>query len=339
MIPFSTSQGSGQTGYQNDFAERVQNPASIGEYRDFRFPGNYSPDAFSDRELDALLDGWLAEGHGEQAHFIKDVALNNGYTMPVLGLGTWTQDDETVENSVYAALQTGYRLIDTARYYGNEKGVGAGVRRAIEDGIVTREEVFVTSKIMPSNYNMPDRAIDQSNADLGLGYIDLMLVHQPGRNDVEVYHALERGVRDGKIRSIGISNYYTREAFDRITANAEIMPVVVQNENHPYFQNTEFQEYVSQYGVVVESYYPFGGRGHTQELFGNETLMEIAAAHNKTPAQVILRWQVQAGYIAIPGSSNPEHIAENYAIFDFELTEAEMNRIAALNRSSRYGTW
>ena len=265
------------------------------------------------------------------------VTLNSGYKMPMLGLGTWTLNDAAAEQSVYEALKDGYRLIDTARYYGNEAGVGRGVRRAIDEGLVTREEVFVTSKILPGSD--PESAIDACNEALGLGYIDLMLIHQPGSNDEAAYRALEQGVKDGKLRSIGISNYYTPEEFDRITREAEIMPAVVQNENHPYYQNTALQKYVRQYGTVVESWYPLGGRGHTQELFGDGIIQTIAEAHGKTPAQVILRWHIQAGYITIPGSGNPSHIAENYDIFDFELSENEMRSIAGLNRNQRYEVW
>ena len=152
------------------------------------------------------------------------VTLNSGYDMPRIGFGTWTLDDDTAEDCVYFALKVGYRLIDTARYYGNEVGVGRGVRRAIQDGIATREEIFVTSKIMPGNYNSPDAAIDNSLKSLGLDYVDLMLIHQPGYNDEEVYRALERGVKAGKIHSIGISNYYTPQDFDRIKNIAAITP-------------------------------------------------------------------------------------------------------------------
>ncbi|MBE7060170.1 MAG: aldo/keto reductase [Ruminococcaceae bacterium] len=272
-------------------------------------------------------------------HAISDKKLNSGYTMPVLGLGTWTQDDETTANSVYCALKNGYRLIDTAQYYGNEAGVGEGVRKAIGEGIVKREDVFITSKVMPTNYNNAYSSIAQSNEKIGLGYIDLMLIHQSGSNDKQVYRALEQAVKDGTVRSIGISNYYTKAEFDRITENAEIMPAVVQNENHPFYQNTEFQEYVKQYGTVVESYYPLGGRGHTQDLLGNETINEIAKTHNKTAAQIILRWHVQSGYVTIPGSSNPNHIAENIDIFDFELTDGEMQKMKALNTGNRYENW
>lgn len=267
------------------------------------------------------------------------VELNNGYKMPVLGLGTWTLDNETAEKSVYFAIKNGYRLIDTAEYYGNESGVGRGVRKAISEGIIKREEIFITSKIMPGNYRDPDTAIDVSNKTLGLEYIDLMLIHQPGYNDEEVYKALERGVKSGKIKSIGISNYYTPKDFERIAKISSIIPAVVQNENHPYYQNTGLKNYLESKGVIVESWYPLGGRGNTQELFNNPEILKIAAAHGKTSAQVILRWHVQAGYVTVPGSKNPEHIAENINIFDFSLTDKEMKIFENLNKNQRYENW
>ena len=269
----------------------------------------------------------------------KTVKLNSGYEMPILGLGTWTLSNEEAENSVYHALKDGYRLIDTARYYQCETGVGKGIKKAVEEGIVKREDVFVTSKIMPSDYERAAQGINDSLRDLGLDYIDLMLIHQPGSNDEAVYKAMEQAVRDGKVRSIGISNYYTPEAFDEVMSYAQIPPAVIQNENHIYYQNTALQEYARKYGVVVESWYPFGGRGHTSENFNNEPVTAIAKSHGKTSAQVILRWHLQAGYIAIPGSSNPDHIAENYRIFDFELTDDEMRQIAAVNKNQRYENW
>ena len=209
----------------------------------------------------------------------------------------------------------------------------------MNDGIVTREEIFVTSKIMPSDYDRAARGINDSLQDLGLDYVDLMLIHQPDRNDKTVYRAMEQAVRDGKVRSIGISNYYTPEAVEEILAFAKIMPAVIQNENHLYYQNKVLQDYIQQYGIVVESWYPFGGRGHTQEHFTNETLVQIANAHGKTPAQIILRWQIQDGYVTIPGSSNPDHIIENFDVFDFELTEQEMDEIRNLDRQERYESW
>lgn len=267
------------------------------------------------------------------------VMLNSGYEMPILGLGTWTLTGETCEDAVYTALKDGYRLIDTAQYYGNEKNVGNALKRAIEEGIVTREEVFITTKVMPGNYDEPEKSIDESLERLGVEYIDLFLVHQSGPNDDGVYRALCQGVKDGKIHSVGISNYYSPGEFERVTEGADIKPAVVQNENHIYYQNTEFQEYVGQYGTFVESYYPFGGRGNTMESLNNETIMSIADTHRKTSAQVILRWHLQAGYIAIPGSSNPDHILENISIFDFELSKEEMEQIEKLNLGERYENW
>lgn len=269
----------------------------------------------------------------------QTVLLNSGYEMPIIGLGTWTLNGDTVENSVYSALKCGIRLIDTAKYYGNEKEVGNAIRRAIDDGIVTREEVFITTKIVPYGYSNYDQAIEESNHALGLDYIDLMLIHQQGSDEKVLYQAIERAIDKGIVKSLGISNYYTKEDFDKITENVNIMPAVVQNENHIYYQNTDFQKYVSQYGTIVESYYPFGGRGHTKDSLNNDTILRIAQSHHKETSQVILRWHLQAGYIAIPGSSNPDHIAENYDIFDFELTDEEMQEIKMLNTGIRYESW
>lgn len=149
----------------------------------------------------------------------------------------------------------------------------------------------------------------------------------------------EEAVESGKLHSIGISNYYTKEQVDEVLSFAEITPAVIQNENHIYYQNAELRDYVKQYGIVMESWYPFGGRGHTQENFENDVILDIAEAHGKTAAQIILRWHLQDGYIAIPGSGNPDHIAENYDIFDFELSEDEMDRIRGIDEQRRYEHW
>lgn len=296
---------------------------------------------FSEKNVDDSKVKNIKESMGK-AEFnfdTKTVTLNSGYEMPIIGLGTWTQNDEETANSVYYALEDGYRLIDTAQYYGNERGVGEGLRRAIDDGIVTREEVFITTKIMPSSYNNAYNSIDESLERLGVDYIDLLLIHQPGSNDEEVYKAMEQGVYDGKVKSIGISNYYTKEEIDEVLSYATIVPAVIQNENHIYYQNTDLKEYVSKYGIIIESWYPFGGRGHTSENFNNEVIRDIATKYNKTSAQIILRWQLQAGYIVIPGSSNPDHILENYSIFDFSLNEEDMKNIADINKNQRYENW
>ena len=267
----------------------------------------------------------------------KMVKLNNGYYMPIIGLGTWTLSNEEAEECVYEAIKDGYRLIDTAQYYGDEVGVGRGVRKAIEEGLVKREDIFVTSKIYASKDH--NAAIEKTLNNLDIEYVDLLLIHQPGFDDEGLYKAMENYYKKGKIKAIGISNYYTKEAVDEVLSYAEIIPSVIQNENHIYYQNTKLQEYVKQYGIIIESWYPFGGRGNTSENFNNEIIKELSKKYNKTSAQIILRWQLQAGYIAIPGSSNLEHIAENYNIFDFELSEEDMNKIKNINENRRYENW
>ena len=267
----------------------------------------------------------------------KYVILNNGIKMPIIGLGTWTFTNEEAEEAVYIAIKNGYRLIDTAQYYGDEVGVGKGVRKAISEGIVKREDVFVTSKIYASTDH--NKAIEKSLNNLDLDYIDLLLIHQPGFDDKGLYQTMEKYYKEGKLKAIGISNYYTKEAIDEVLSYAEIVPAVIQNENHIYYQNNELQEYVKQYGIIIESWYPFGGRGHTDENFNNETIVKIAKKYNKTSAQIILRWQLQAGYIAIPGSKNPDHIKENISIFDFELSDEDMKQIYSINENRRYENW
>jgi len=288
-----------------------------------------------DESVPASADAFV----GEFDFSAEKVLLNSGWEMPIIGTGTWTLSDEEAENSTYYALKSGMRLIDTARYYQNETGVGKGLARAIDEGIVTREEVFITSKIYGGDHDRAAEVIDEALSDLNVDYIDLMLIHQPGSDDAGVYKAMEEAVESGKLHSIGISNYYTKEQVDEVLSFAEITPAVIQNENHIYYQNVELRDYVKQYGIVMESWYPFGGRGHTQENFENDVILDIAKDHGKTAAQIILRWHLQDGYIAIPGSGNPDHIAENYDIFDFELSEEEMDRIRGIDEQRRYEHW
>lgn len=268
------------------------------------------------------------------------VMLNNGVSMPILGIGTFSLSDSEAEESVYWALRDGYRLIDTARIYGDEAGVGRGIRRAIDEDLVTREEIFVTTKMWTSDYDNGDAAINASLERLGLDYIDLMILHhsQP-ENDVAAYKAMEQAVTDGRLKAIGLSNYYDPDDFDRMVNSTSILPAVLQNETHPYHQSTDMKEHIAQYGTVLESWFPLGGRGNTQALFNDPVISAIAAAHGKTSAQVILRWHLQDGHIAIPGSHNEKHIQENFDIFDFELTQDEMAQIAALDKNERLGDW
>lgn len=270
----------------------------------------------------------------------KVVTLNNGLKMPILGIGTYSLSDTQAENSVYWALRAGFRLIDTARIYGNESGVGRGIQRAINEGLVTREEIFVTTKMWTTDYSNGEAAIENSLERLGLDYIDLMLLHhsQP-ENDILAYESMEKAVNNGKLRSIGLSNYYSQEDFERLVSSVTIVPSVLQNETHPYHQSSEMKNYISNYGTIIESWFPLGGRGHTQELFNDEVILSIAEAHKKTSPQIILRWHLQAENIAIPGSSNEQHIIEDYNIWDFSLSDNEMAQMKKLDKDRRNSTY
>ncbi len=261
----------------------------------------------------------------------KTVRLNSGYDMPIVGLGTYSLSDEECYSSVFTLLENGGRLIDTAYMYHNEAAVG----RAVRDSSVPREEIFVTTKIYPTQFDDPGQAIEEALKKLDVEYIDLMLLHHPGDGDVEAYKVMEQYVADGKIRSIGLSNWYIEE-LEEFLPQISIMPAVVQNEIHPYYQETEVIPYIQNLGIVVESWYPLGGRGYTKELLTNETILSIADAHGVSSAQVILRWDIQNGVIVMPGSSNPEHIKENLDIFGFELTDDEMEQMKALNRDEKH---
>ncbi len=261
----------------------------------------------------------------------RTVMLNSGYQMPIMGLGTYSLSDEECYNSVTALLDAGGRLIDTAQIYGNEASVG----RAIRDSDVPREEIFVITKLYPDQFGSPEAAIDEALEKMDIGYIDMMLLHHPGEGDVSAYLAMEKAVADGKIRSIGLSNWYVEE-LEAFLPQVNITPALVQNEIHPYYQENDVIPYIQELGIVVQGWYPFGGRGHTAELLGNEVISEIAKAHGVTSAQVILRWNLQKGVVVIPGSSNPDHIRENLDLFGFELTEDEMNRINGLDRGEKH---
>ena len=265
----------------------------------------------------------------------KTVLLNSGYTMPILGLGTYALDHETCVNSVMALLENGGRLIDTAYMYGNEEAVGEGVRRGMEEYGIAREEIFVITKIYPSQFGDPEAAIDTALEKLDIGYIDMMLLHHPGTGDVKAYQTMERYVEEGKIRSLGLSNWY-REELTEFLPQISIMPALIQNEIHPYYQEQDVVPFIQEKGIVVQCWYPLGGRGYTAQLLGDETITEIAEAHGVSSAQVILRWDLQRGIVVIPGSSNPEHIRENLDLFGFELTNDEMERIAALDRGEKH---
>lgn len=261
----------------------------------------------------------------------KTVTLNSSYEMPIYGIGTYSLLNGECVNSVAAALKNGVRLIDTAYMYHNEASVG----EAIRNSGIPREEIFVTTKLYPNQFANAKAAIDEALKKLDIEYIDLMLLHHPGDYDIEAYHAMEAAVSEGKIRSIGLSNWYIKE-LEEFLPQVTIKPALVQNEIHPYYQENEVIPYIQNLGTVVQWWYPFGGRGYTAELLGNEVISQIAASHGKSPAQVILRWNLQRGVAVIPGSSNSEHIRENTELFDFELTDEEMNLIKTLDRNEKH---
>ena len=280
----------------------------------------------------------IAEGNDMTGVFDfenRTVLLNSGYTMPILGLGTYALDHDTCANSVMALLENGGRLIDTAYMYGNEEAVGEGVRRGMEAYGIPREDIFVITKIYPNQFSDPEAAIDMALQKLNIDYIDMMLLHHPGAGDVKAYKVMEQYVEAGKIRSLGLSNWYVEELTEFLP-QVTIIPALVQNEIHPYYQEQDVVPFIQDKGIVVQCWYPLGGRGYTAELLGDDTIQTIAAAHGVSAAQVILRWDLQRGIVVIPGSSNPEHIRENLDLFGFELSEEEMRQIAALDRGEKH---
>ncbi len=274
------------------------------------------------------------KSHQTQYQFHLDdgyVTLNSGYDMPTNGIGTYSLTGDECYNAITSALQSGVRLIDTAYMYHNEEEIG----RAIRDSKIPRKEIFVITKIYPTQFSSPKEAIDMALEKLDIGYIDMMLLHHPGENDVNAYKEMEKYVKEGKIHSIGLSNWYVEE-LEEFLPQVEITPALVQNEIHPYYQENDVIPYIQDKGIVVQVWYPFGGRGHTSELLNDKTIVEIANNHNVSAAQVILRWNLQKGVVVIPGSSNPEHIKENTQIYHFELTDEDMERINNLDRNEKH---
>lgn len=259
------------------------------------------------------------------------VTLNSGYKMPLNGIGTYSLTGDECYDAITSALNSGVRLIDTAYMYHNEEEVG----RAIRDSNIPREDIFVITKIYPTQFNQPEKAIEEALEKLDIDYIDMMLLHHPGTDDVKAYKAMEKYVEKGKIHSLGLSNWYVEE-LEEFLPKVNIMPALVQNEIHPYYQENDVIPYIQNLGIVVQGWYPFGGRGHTSELLNDKAIVEIANNHKVSAAQVILRWNLQKGVVVIPGSSNPEHIKENTEIYDFELTSDEMNRINNLDRGEKH---
>lgn len=258
----------------------------------------------------------------------EKVILNNGVEMPSVGLGTFLMKPEEAEEAVYNALTSGHRLIDTANAYMNERAVGRGMKRS---GL-KREDIFLETKLWPTVYSKAT-AIDETLERLDTDYIDLLLLHQPTADYKAAYQMMEEAVKAGKVRAIGLSNF-EGEPLQEILKICEIKPAVIQVEAHPYYPQNELKDILKEHDIKIQAWYPLG--------HGDRTLLEeplwskLAEKYGKTNAQIILRWHVQSGNIIIPGSKNPEHIKDNADIFDFALTNEEMQKIAKLNKNKRY---
>ena len=259
---------------------------------------------------------------------METMKLNNGLACPVIGIGTFMLAPKDAQNSVREALKMGYRLIDTANAYVNERAVGRGMR---ESG-VPREEVFLSTKLWPSEYENPN-AVDETLARLGVDYVDLLYIHQPAGNWLAGCRQLEKAYRAGKAKAIGISNFEGKYIAE-LQTKWEIVPQFIQVEAHPYFAQDELRKTLDRYGIRLMSWYPLGHGDRS--LIEEPVFRALGEKYGKTPAQVILRWHIQMGFAVIPGSRNVDHIRDNLDIFDFTLTDEEMAAIAQLDRGVRY---
>ena len=261
------------------------------------------------------------------------LTLNSKYKIPQFGLGVYQiPGDEATEKACLEAFKLGIRHIDTAHAYQNERGVGAAVKKS---GI-PREELFITSKLWVTDYGEKETpvAIDKMLERLGLKYIDLLLLHQQVGDYIAAYKAMEKAVEQGKVRSIGISNF--DENLDDLLKHATIKPAVIQVECHPYFNQDDLAKKMAKYGTLIESWYPIG---HGDKgLIEEEIFTKLAKKYNKTNVQIILRWHIQKGIIVFPKSTNPKHIKENSEIFDFQLTDEEMAEINKMGKTKRFFT-
>jgi 2,5-diketo-D-gluconate reductase A len=265
---------------------------------------------------------------------MQTVTLNNGVVMPQLGFGVWQVPDDEAERAVTEALRVGYRSIDTARLYHNEEGVG----RAVRDSGVPREDLFITTKLWNTDheYDQALRAFDASLARLDLEYVDLYLIHWPvPKQDkyVDAWRALEKVYADGRAKAIGVSNF-TVENLTKVIDSGSVVPAVNQIELHPRLIQAELRAFDAEHGIATEAWSPLGSG---QGLLDDSTLAKIAEAHGRTPAQVVIRWHLQLGNVVIPKSVTPSRIAENFAVFDFALTDDEVAQISSLDVDGRIG--
>lgn len=258
------------------------------------------------------------------------IVLNNGVKMPMAGIGTFLLTPDEAEASVIYALEDGYRLIDTANAYVNEKAVG----RAMKKSGVAREDIFLETKLWPSFYEQED-AVEKTLERLDTDYIDLLLIHQPAGNYIAGYRQMEKAYKEGKVKAIGLSNF-NKEQIQKILAVCEVRPMILQTEVHPYFQEKELKEFLAEEKIAIQAWYPLG---HGDAALLQEPIFaKLGGKYGKSSAQIILRWHIQEGNVVIPGSKNPDHIRDNFALFDFALTDEEMEEISKLNKNVRYYT-
>lgn len=256
------------------------------------------------------------------------IKLNNGIDFPVIGIGTFMLSPKDAENSTREALKMGYRMVDTANAYVNERAVGRGVK----DSGLNRDEVFISTKLWPSEYENPN-AVDETLERLGVDYVDLLFIHQPAGNWLAGYRQLEKAYKEGKAKAIGISNF-EGEYIAELEQKWEIVPQFIQVEAHPYFTQKELRKTLDQYGIRLMSWYPLG---HGDKSLMEEPIFaELGRKYGKSSVQIILRWHTQMGFVVIPGSKNVAHIKDNLDILDFTLTDDEMAQIAKLDKNERY---
>ena len=259
---------------------------------------------------------------------MENITLNNEIKCPIVGIGTFMLSPADAENSVREALKIGYRLVDTANAYVNERAVGRGIK----DSSVAREEVFLSTKLWPSEYEN-ENAVDETLERLGVDYVDLLYIHQPAGNWLAGYRQLEKAYKKGKAKSIGISNFEGKY-IEELQTKWEVVPQFIQVEAHPYFTQSELRQTLDKYDIKLMSWYPLG---HGDKSLINEPLFaELGKKYRKSNAQVILRWHTQMGFVVIPGSKNVDHIRDNLNILDFTLTDEEMASIAKLDKNQRY---
>lgn len=288
----------------------------------------------------ALIAGMFHFSYAKDAMETKKeqsscLSLNNGESVPQLGLGTFMlQEGDEAYNAVLVALKSGYRHIDTAHAYGNERSVG----RAVRDSGIPRNEIWITSKLWPNEFGrgITEKALDRMLKRMGLDYIDLVYLHQPVGDVFGAWKDLVKAQGEGKVRALGISNFDRDEAlFDKFIRTVEVKPQMMQLECHPYAQRIRWQKILKKNHIQQENWYPLGGRQSNGLILQDPVIKKIAGKHEKSPAQVVIRWHIQEGFSVIPGASSPDYIKENRNVFDFSLSDEEMEEIRALNTEKR----